>query len=274
MKSFTMLFLVPVLSVLPAPSAGIACGPCDPAQCAPLPAEGCPAGVLRDPCGCCSVCAAAEGELCGGRRAAARRCGPGLECVKSDEDKKTKLGVCVCKSNYEVCGTDGRTYKSGCALKSASLKAQTQGEQPINIQNKGRCATAPVIVTAPGEVYNVSGSQVYLSCEAMGVPTPVLSWKKVRSGKRMELLPGDKGNLAIQTRGGPEKHEVTGWVLVSPLTREEEGLYECHASNSKGEASAVGAIHLVYSGFLPQSKNMYVRLIGDSKLPIGVSVSV
>lgn len=41
------------------------------------------------------------------------------------------------------------------------------------------CA-APVIVTPPGEVYNVSGSQVYLSCEAVGVPTPVLTWKKVR----------------------------------------------------------------------------------------------
>lgn len=31
----------------------------------------------------------------------------------------------------------------------------------------------------------------------------------------MELLPGDRDNLAIQMRGGPEKHEVTGWVLVS-----------------------------------------------------------
>lgn len=28
-------------------------------------------------------------------------------------------------------------------------------------------------------------------------------------------MPGDRENLAIQTRGGPEKHEVTGWVLVS-----------------------------------------------------------
>lgn len=35
--------------------------------------------------------------------------------------------------------------------------------------------------------------------------------------KRMELLPGDRDNLAIQTRGGPEKHEVTGWVLVSNI---------------------------------------------------------
>ncbi len=33
----------------------------------------------------------------------------------------------------------------------------------------------------------------------------------------MELLPGDRDNLAIQTRGGPEKHEVTGWVLVSVI---------------------------------------------------------
>ncbi|XP_034545827.1 insulin-like growth factor-binding protein 7 [Notolabrus celidotus] len=245
----TLLFLLPVLALLSVPvSAGPGCGPCDPDQCAPLPTEGCQAGSLMDACGCCSVCAAADGELCGGRRAAARRCGSGLECVKSVEDKKRKLGVCVCKSNYEVCGTDGTTYRSGCDLKRASLTVETEGKEPITIQNKGRCATAPVIVTPPGEVYNVSGSQVYLSCEAVGVPTPVLTWKKVLTGrKRMELLPGDRDNLAIQTRGGPEKHEVTGWVLISPLTKEEEGSYECHAANSKGEASAVGSIHLVES---------------------------
>ncbi|XP_023133629.2 insulin-like growth factor-binding protein 7 isoform X2 [Amphiprion ocellaris] len=241
-----LLALLPLL--LPVLSAGSDCGPCDPAQCAPLPAEGCATGSIPDPCGCCSVCAAAEGEQCGGRRAAARRCGSGLECVRSKDDKKNKMGICLCKSGYEVCGTDGNSYKSGCALKSASLKAERDGKEPINVQNKGRCATAPIIVTPPGEVYNVSGSQVYLSCEAVGVPTPVLTWKKVLGGRRrMELLPGDRDNLAIQTRGGPEKHEVTGWVLISPLTKEEEGSYECHASNAKGEASAVGAIHLVES---------------------------
>ncbi|XP_074530073.1 insulin-like growth factor-binding protein 7 [Halichoeres trimaculatus] len=244
-----LLFLLPVLTLLSVPvSAGPGCGPCDLEQCAPLPAEGCPAGSLQDSCGCCPLCAAAEGELCGGRRAAARRCGAGLECVRSVDEKKTKMGVCACKSNYEVCGTDGVTYKNGCALKRASAAIEAEGRDAISVHNKGRCASAPVIVTPPGEVYNVSGSQVYLSCEAVGVPTPVLTWKKVLSGrKRMELLPGDRDNLAIQTRGGPEKHEVTGWVLVSPLTQEEEGSYECHASNSKGEASAVGAIHLVES---------------------------
>ncbi|KAM6923503.1 insulin-like growth factor-binding protein 7 [Xenentodon cancila] len=230
-----------VLSVPPS------CGPCNSAQCAPLPAQGCPTGSLPDVCECCSVCAAAEGEPCGNHRASARRCGSGLECVKSKEDKRSKTGTCACKSNYEVCGTDGRTYESGCALKSASLAAQRGGQEPIRVLKKGRCASAPVIVTPPGQVYNISGSQVYLSCEAVGVPTPVLTWKKVIGGSKVELLPGDKDNLAVQTRGGPEKHEVTGWVLISPLTKEEEGSYECRASNPKGEASAVGAIHLVES---------------------------
>ncbi|XP_072251186.1 insulin-like growth factor-binding protein 7 isoform X2 [Leuresthes tenuis] len=243
-----MMSFILLLGLLPLLSAGPSCGPCDPAKCAALPAQGCPAGSLRDACGCCSVCAAAEGELCGGRRADARRCGSGLECVKSNGDKKSKIGVCACKTNYEVCGTDGTTYSSGCALKRASLTAQSRSKEPINVQNKGHCATAPLIVTPPGEVYNVSGSQVYLSCEAVGVPTPVLTWKKVISGKRrVDILPGDRDNLAIQTRGGPEKHEVTGWVLISPLTKEEEGSYECHAANSKGEASAVGAIYVVES---------------------------
>eukprot|EP00066_Takifugu_rubripes_P011057 XP_003979427.2 PREDICTED: insulin-like growth factor-binding protein 7 [Takifugu rubripes] len=245
MKSFSRV-IIPVLLVLPALTA-LECGPCKPDLCTPLPLEGCHMGSVLDYCGCCSVCAAAEGEACGRRHAGGRRCGSGLECIKINKEKKNKLGVCGCKSNYEVCGTDGVTYRNGCGLRSASLAAQEQGIEPITVQNKGRCATAPLIVTPPGEVYNVTGSQVYLSCEAVGVPTPVITWKKVLSVKKLELLPGDRENLAIQTRGGPQKHEVTGWVLISPLTKEEGGSYECHATNAKGEASAVGAIHLVES---------------------------
>ncbi|TNN28074.1 Insulin-like growth factor-binding protein 7 [Liparis tanakae] len=135
----SLLLAGPVLSARVLAAAG--CGPCDPSQCASLPGEGCPAGSLLDSCGCCSVCAAPEGHMCGGRRAAARRCGAGLECVRSDEDKKNKLGVCACKSNYEVCGSDGLTYRSGCALKSASLAAEKEGKETLRVQNKGRCAT-------------------------------------------------------------------------------------------------------------------------------------
>uniref|UniRef100_A0A6Q2XYI5 Insulin-like growth factor-binding protein 7 n=1 Tax=Esox lucius TaxID=8010 RepID=A0A6Q2XYI5_ESOLU len=224
------------------------CGACELSLCDPIPEEGCKFGTIFDSCGCCSFCASGEGEPCGGRGSTAKRCASGLECVKSDKDKKTKFGVCACKTNYEVCGSDGVTYKTGCELKVESLKALSEERPEVRILNKGKCAKAPVIVTPPGEIYNVTGSQVYLSCEASGIPTPVVTWKKVTSGKqRTDLLPGDRENLAVQIRGGPEKHEVTGWVLISPLSEEEAGSYECSAVNAKGEASAVGTIHVVES---------------------------
>ncbi|MBZ3887234.1 Insulin-like growth factor-binding protein 7 [Sciurus carolinensis] len=63
--------------------------------------------------------------------------------------------------------------------------------------------------------------------------------------QRTEILPGDQDNLAIETQGGPEKHEVTGWVLLSPLSKEDAGEYECHTSNSQGQASTSEKITVV-----------------------------
>nr|XP_006210019.1 insulin-like growth factor-binding protein 7 [Vicugna pacos] len=152
-------------------------------------------------------------------------------------------------SRYPVCGSDGITYPSGCQLRAASLRAESRGEKAITQVSKGTCEQGPSIVTPPKDIWNVSGAQVYLSCEVIGIPTPVLVWNKVKRGhygvQRTELLPGDRDNLAIQTRGGPEKHEVTGWVLVSPLSKEDAGEYECHASNSQGQASASAKITVV-----------------------------
>ncbi|KAG3276571.1 insulin like growth factor binding protein 7 [Ictidomys tridecemlineatus] len=182
-----------------------------------------------------------------------------MECVKSRKRRKGKAGaaaggpavsgVCVCKSRYPVCGSDGTTYSSGCQLRAASLRAESRGETAITQVSKGTCEQGPSIVTPPKDIWNVTGAQVYLSCEVIGIPTPVLIWNKVQRGQygvqRTELLPGDRDNLAIQTRGGPEKHEVTGWVLVSPLSKEDAGEYECHASNSQGQASASAKITVV-----------------------------
>ncbi|KAM6402239.1 insulin-like growth factor-binding protein 7 isoform 1-T1 [Pluvialis apricaria] len=257
---------------LPAPAAAAAaaaaggCGPCEAARCPPLPPRGCPLGRVRDGCGCCWQCGRGEGEACGGGGGGAGgRCAPGLECVKSRQRRKAKggpapalpsaaaaagpPGVCLCKSRYPVCGSDGLTYGSGCQLRAASLRAQSRGEPAISQRSKGACEQGPSIVTPPKDIWNVTGAQIYLSCEVMGIPTPVLIWNKIIRGQygvqRMELLPGDRENLAIQTRGGPEKHEVTGWVLISPLSKEDAGEYECHASNSKGEATASAKIHVV-----------------------------
>uniref|UniRef100_A0A8B9P0C6 Insulin like growth factor binding protein 7 n=1 Tax=Apteryx owenii TaxID=8824 RepID=A0A8B9P0C6_APTOW len=165
----------------------------------------------------------------------------------SSKGQPTRPGSRV--SRYPVCGSDGQTYGSGCQLRAASLRAQSRGEPAIGQRSKGACEQGPSIVTPPKDIWNVTGTQIYLSCEVTGIPTPVLTWNKIIRGQygvqRMELLPGDRENLAIQTRGGPEKHEVTGWVLISPLSKEDAGEYECHASNAKGEATASAKIHVV-----------------------------
>ncbi|XP_072112420.1 insulin-like growth factor-binding protein 7 [Mobula birostris] len=224
------------------------CPPCVPSECPALPPGGCPLGEAPSPCRCCTVCFGGQGEPCGGRDSKYGRCAQGYECVRTGSKRKGR-GRCVCKSPEQVCGSDGSTYSSVCELRAAARRAEMAGGSPVTKIRKGACEKAPVIVTTPQEIWNVSGSQVYLSCEVIGVPTPVLTWNKVMKTitgvEKAELLPGDRDNLAIQTRGGPEKHEVTGWVLISPLTKADAGEYECHASNAKGEATATGSIHVV-----------------------------
>ncbi|XP_067412992.1 insulin-like growth factor-binding protein 7 [Emydura macquarii macquarii] len=234
------------------PSGGAACGPCQPALCPALPARGCALGRTRDACGCCWRCAArgalGEGEACG----PGARCASGLECAPRPGRAGSgtpALALCVCKSHYPVCGSDGVTYPSACRLRAAALRAQRRGQRGPSQRRKGACEQGPSIVTPPKEIWNITGAQIYLSCEVMGIPTPVLTWNKIIRGQhgvqRLELLPGDRDNLAIQTRGGPEKHEVTGWVLISPLSKEDAGEYECHALNSKGEATASARLTVV-----------------------------
>lgn len=140
-----LLLLLPLSSS----SSSDTCGPCEPAACPPLPPRGCPLGETRDACGCCPVCARGEGEPCGGGGAGRGHCAPGMECVKSRKRRKGKAGaaaggpgvsgVCVCKTRYPVCGSDGVTYPSGCQLRAASLRAESRGEKAITQVSKGTC---------------------------------------------------------------------------------------------------------------------------------------
>ncbi|XP_010845414.1 PREDICTED: insulin-like growth factor-binding protein-like 1 [Bison bison bison] len=108
---------------------------------------------------------------------------------------------------------------------------------------------APVVITPPQSVHNVTGAQVYLSCEVRAVPTPVVTWRKVTRSPEgtqvMEELPGDHTNIAVQVQGGPSDHEATAWVLINPLRKEDEGVYQCHSANAVGEAQSHGTVTVV-----------------------------
>uniref|UniRef100_A0A670YDN1 Insulin like growth factor binding protein like 1 n=1 Tax=Pseudonaja textilis TaxID=8673 RepID=A0A670YDN1_PSETE len=218
------VLLSPIISSYFLGATGSACAPCKPDLCAFVQCA-VPELTARDECGCCERCLGAEGERCGGTQGA--RCGPGLVCVSQrqaeapevDADAEEGTGRCVCKEDGAVCGSDGRSYSSVCALHLHSWRAVLDGRERVRKAHDGECKLAPAIVVPPKRIHNVTGAQVYLSCEVKAVPTPIITWKKVTESPKgvrlLEELPGDRVNMAVQVRGGPSKHESTGWVLVS-----------------------------------------------------------
>ncbi|XP_063552373.1 insulin-like growth factor-binding protein-like 1 isoform X2 [Gorilla gorilla gorilla] len=218
-----LLLLLPLLPPLP-PSLGIRdvggrrpeCGPCRPEGC-PAPAP-CPAPGISalDECGCCARCLGAEGASCGGR--AGGRCGPGLVCASRAAGAAPEgTGLCVCAQRGTVCGSDGRSYPSVCALRLRARHTPRAHPGHLHKARDGPCEFAPVVVVPPRSVHNVTGAQVGLSCEVRAVPTPVITWRKVTKSpegtQALEELPGDHVNIAVQVRGGPSDHEATAWIL-------------------------------------------------------------
>lgn len=116
---------------------------CDVTRCPPLPTCSTGTAPVPDRCGCCRVCAAGEGQECGGTRG--RPCISGLRCgapFSREPAGGAWLGTCGCVEGVEgaeVCGSDGRTYPSLCALRKENRAARLRGSPPAVPVQKGGC---------------------------------------------------------------------------------------------------------------------------------------
>ncbi|KAL8202869.1 UNVERIFIED_CONTAM: hypothetical protein K2H54_028196 [Gekko kuhli] len=126
---------------------GAGCGACQPDRCPPVRCAA-PELTAQDECGCCERCLSVEGERCGGTRGA--RCGQGLVCVsqraegqpEADEGDEEGTGRCVCEEDGAVCGSDGRSYGSVCALRLHSWRALHAGRERVRKTHDGECKLA------------------------------------------------------------------------------------------------------------------------------------
>ncbi|KAI0243315.1 Insulin-like growth factor-binding protein-related protein 1 [Lamellibrachia satsuma] len=222
------------------------CTTCDRKAC--VRASGCVAGVMKDRCGCCDVCAKAEFELCDHPRVYQSgevfgECGDKLECrVRDDlEAGDPAEAMCYCTVEGELCGSDGVDYDNLCRLMAAAVVKR----QKITISNKGPCKSAPVIVTPPENIRNLTGTNIAMSCEARGFPIPTIEWMWTRVDGKTVFLPNDDLHLSVNMRGGPEKWQVTGWLQVLEMKKTHEGNITCIAENHLGVAKAVAQLKVV-----------------------------
>ncbi|XP_068457758.1 kazal-type serine protease inhibitor domain-containing protein 1-like [Clinocottus analis] len=222
--------------VLPDPPPG--CGPCEPALC-PRP-RGCRAGLVPEPCGCCTECGNLQGQSCdpGDRAVLYGLCGTGMRCEQTGGGggggggggEEEEEAVCVCEQQEALCGADGLTYMNMCQFREAAFSRphlQTRGAGP--------CRTAPVIQLPPLSVVRPPGSSVLFQCEVSAFPVPLVEWRKEG---RAAALPGDDPHVSVQARGGPLKFQVSSWLQIEGAGPEDSGTYRCIARNNVGSASA------------------------------------
>ncbi|XP_038854328.1 serine protease HTRA1 [Salvelinus namaycush] len=109
---------------------------CDGSRCPVAPESRCYYGVVKDSCGCCTVCASGEGDICGERGIGL--CGEGMTC-EYPAGKRRVRGSCVCTLSEPVCGSDGRTYPSMCRLRAENKIAELSINPPVILIQKGHC---------------------------------------------------------------------------------------------------------------------------------------
>jgi len=227
------------------------CGDCDRADCPEL--GKCPMGVVKDFCGCCDVCAGRMGDRCQNtteENPVYLPCGNDLVCKLRYDVPDSSESSCECNEEGEVCGSNGVTYKTPCHLLEEVVEIPE-----LFVKERGPCRGVPKIKSPPKDAVRPEGGIMVMDCEASGYPVPTITWELYQPDKNVLILPSDDSAIAVQVRGGPEKHMVTGWVQIMRVNQNNVGTYSCVASNSEGEARATATATLLAEGEEDTSKN-------------------
>jgi len=205
------------------------------------------AGMVKDKCNCCYVCGQMEGERCfdGHLKGIPPHfnkygpCGENLVCrLRTDlPPSDAPEALCYCSSDEAICGSDGITYDNMCKL----LEARYKRRDGLVAVSRGPCRSAPKIVSALEDINAINGSNVAFSCEVTGWPVPAIEWRVIRDDNDNRLpdpMPSDDPHVAVQSRGGPNNYEVSGWLQLLSIKPSDSGVYSCVAINEEGEASS------------------------------------
>jgi hypothetical protein len=144
-----------------------------------------------------------------------------------------------------VCGSDGSTYSSICELTQERYRRR----DGLVVISKSACVSAPIIVTSPKNIKALNGQNVAFDCEVNGWPVPDIKWRYLDASKDPQSptrdLPGDDPDVAVQTRGGPNDYEVSGWLQILNVKNSTAGTYTCVAINEQGHSSAAATLQLI-----------------------------
>ncbi|XP_028816620.1 kazal-type serine peptidase inhibitor domain 2 [Denticeps clupeoides] len=225
---------------------------CQADQC-PVPERllHCPAGRVRDGCGCCWECGNGEGQLCdpdsSTRTSFYGRCTEGLRCRVPRRGNASLAAapkaVCMCARQEVLCGTDGKTYENVCQIRDGQRR-RPKGNR-LEVAYQGPCKAKPVITIAPRDAHMLEGSDVIFACEVSSFPVTSIQWR--REGDPI-FMPADESNMAMQAHGGQKRFELTGWLQIQGVRRDDEGVYTCTATNAFGQVSASARLQVVEKG--------------------------
>uniref|UniRef100_A0A8C1T452 Kazal-type serine peptidase inhibitor domain 2 n=1 Tax=Cyprinus carpio TaxID=7962 RepID=A0A8C1T452_CYPCA len=244
---------------------------CHPERCPDVrQLQGCPAGLVRDQCGCCWECGNGEGQLCDPEPRSGStfygRCAEGLRCRAPRRNPAGEpRAICVCSKQEALCASDGKTYKNICQFRAAQHK-QGKG-QMLTMVHHGPCKSKPIITYAPRDIITTKGSDVIFSCEVSSYPLASIQWSKEGD---IISFPADDSSTAVQARGGLRRFELTGWLQIQGVGPNDAGVYTCTARNAFGEVSASARLQVTHGGpqlskEFRQKENGAYRISGEEE---------